>query len=381
MSKRVLGLFFLLLAVVHSGVQAQPATSLHQLDSNVLSEEREYRVTLPSSYGWARDRSYPVLYVLDGRQHHDHTVASVQFLANKGEIPEMIVVAISSTVRLRDYTPTDWENGFAGGGGAPAFRRFLADELIPEIEKNYRTTPFRVFSGHSLGGLFALYLVSTVPLLFDAHIALSPTLNWDDGAPLRLLEQRLKDSEELPTYLYVARSDDSGLYLADFDYLTQLLRTYAPRKFRWSSQAFPQETHGSIPLMAQIAAIRDVYAGYRFHDDLSMMGIGFAEQHYAKLSAMLGTPVGVPEHVLNNIGYAVLAEDQFEEAIRVFNLNVERNPHSANARDSLADAYLEADMRSEAKGALIKAVELAKQYDDPNLAAYRNKLAELDDVK
>jgi tetratricopeptide (TPR) repeat protein len=289
----------------------------------------------------------------------------------------MIVVAITSTARMRDYTPTDWKDGFAGGGGAPAFKQFLSEELIPDVGKNYRANPFRIFSGHSLGGLFALYLVSSAPSVFDAYIALSPTLNWDDGAPLRLLEQRLTASEELPAYLYVARSDDAGLYLADFDYLTQLLRTHAPRKFRWSSQAFPQETHGSITLVAQIAAIRDLYAGYRFHDDLSMMGVDFAEQHYARLSAMLRTRVDVPEHVLNNIGYAALAEERLEEAIRIFKRNVALNPYSANAHDSLADAYLQAGMRNEAIVSLGKAIELAGEQNDANLNAYRNKLAEV----
>ncbi|MBK6405105.1 MAG: hypothetical protein IPF66_08730 [Holophagales bacterium] len=47
----------------------------------------EFQVRLPESYRWAKDRRYPVLYLLDGKSHVDHTAASVAFLATHGEIP------------------------------------------------------------------------------------------------------------------------------------------------------------------------------------------------------------------------------------------------------------------------------------------------------
>ena len=47
-------------------------------------------------------------------------------------------------------------------------------ELIPKIEGQYRTQPFRIFAGHSLGGLFAVHTMLTRPDLFNAYIAVSP---------------------------------------------------------------------------------------------------------------------------------------------------------------------------------------------------------------
>ena len=80
----------------------------HGIHSAVLKEERNYRVYLPDSYAWAKDRRYPVLYVLDGESQFLHTAASVDYLAAHGEIPELIVVGLDSTVRVRDFSPTDW---------------------------------------------------------------------------------------------------------------------------------------------------------------------------------------------------------------------------------------------------------------------------------
>ena len=84
-----------------------------RMQSNQVNEDREYKVHLPDSYKWTRDRHDPVLYVLDGDSHLLHSAASVEFLSAQREIPETIVV-IASTVRVRDFTqrkldqPLDW---------------------------------------------------------------------------------------------------------------------------------------------------------------------------------------------------------------------------------------------------------------------------------
>src|SRR5687767_9252547 len=102
MIRRVLAITLLLLCVtLASASQPVVVGQRHRLHSAVLSEERTYRVHLPESYGWAKDRRYPVLYVLDGGAHFLHTSGSAAHLAATGEIPEMIVVAIDSTVRIR----------------------------------------------------------------------------------------------------------------------------------------------------------------------------------------------------------------------------------------------------------------------------------------
>src|SRR5438045_4499257 len=89
-----------------------------RIHSNQVNEDREYKVYLPGSYRWAQDKRYPVLYLLDGDSHFFHTAAAVDFLSGQGEIPEMIVVAIASTVRVRDFTQTDWSSHWIGGAGA-----------------------------------------------------------------------------------------------------------------------------------------------------------------------------------------------------------------------------------------------------------------------
>ena len=58
-----------------------------RIHSDVLKEDRVYRVSLPESYGWAKDRRYPILFLLDGQTHFLHTAGSVGYLAQQARSP------------------------------------------------------------------------------------------------------------------------------------------------------------------------------------------------------------------------------------------------------------------------------------------------------
>ena len=350
-----------------------------RIHSAVLNEDRVYRVSLPESYGWAKDRRYPILFLLDGQTHFLHTAGSVGYLAQQGEIPEMIVVAIDSTVRIRDFTQTDWPSVWVGGGGASNFKRFLSSELIPDVDRTYRTDKFRVLSGHSAGGQFALYCLTSDPSLFRAYFAISSSLDWDNNLPQRSLEQSLKATRELKAFLYVARSDDSGRPLADYERLVETLKANSPQGFRWHDRAYPDETHGSVALLAQIDALRQLYAGYRFHPDMALKGLSFAEQHFRDVSKRVGWPLAVPEGVINELGYAALSQKKTQDAISLFKRNVEANPNSADAHDSLSEDYAKAGMWKDAARASDRAAALAVEFDHPNRSHFIDRARKMNE--
>jgi uncharacterized protein len=351
----------------------------HYIHSSQVNEDREYRVYLPDSYKWAQDKRYPVLYVLDGDSHFFHTAASVDFLGTQGDIPEMIVVAIASTVRVRDFTQTDWSSHWVGGGGADKFRAFLSKELIPEIDRTYRTQDFRVLSGHSAGGQFALYCLTSDPTLFQAYFALSPSLEWDDKLPLRSLESYFSSTQTLKTFVYVGRGDDyaGGEALAEFNKLVEILGK-APQGVRYQIRSFPDETHTTLPLLGQIDALRSLYSGWRLPEATLDQGLAAVQAHYNDLGKMLGRPVAVPENVLNDLGYTALEQGKVKEAITLFQSNVDANPNSANAYDSLADGYLKDGQLLAAKRAQDHGLQLARQWANPDLIRFEQKAKKID---
>lgn len=88
--------------------------------------------------------------------------------------------------RARDYTPSHMATGGYGpqhqrfSGGGADFRSFLAEELIPFVERNYRTTGRPTLVGHSYGGLFGTWTAFTEPELFSHYLLVSPSLLYDD---------------------------------------------------------------------------------------------------------------------------------------------------------------------------------------------------------
>src|SRR5712692_8643324 len=92
-------------------------------------------------------------------------------------------------------------------GDAGNFHKFIMHELIPIVEKEYRTDPSRrILVGHSYGGLFAAFALFEAPGLFDTLIVGSPTLSYGNRFTFHREEAFAKEHKKLPArvYLYVA---------------------------------------------------------------------------------------------------------------------------------------------------------------------------------
>ncbi len=378
MFRPLIALLLLLLSCASIHAAEPVAIGQHyQLRSQVLEEDRSYRVYLPATYRWATNRRYPVLFLLDGQTRFDHAASSVDTLAASGDIPEMIVVGIDSTQRTRDFTPTSWE-AMAGGGGADKFKSFLSTELIPTIEKEYRTNSFRVLSGDSLGGLFVLHCLSAEPALFQGYMAIAPGLDWDKQLAQRALQKTFDADSTIKGFAYIARADDTGQALANFEAVADTFKNRAPAGLRWQAAAFPEETPVSVPLLAQIDALRRLYPGYRFRADEYPKGLANAEEHFSKVSRIVGTPLLITEEALSGVAYAQL-DSKPKDALKLFQRNLDANPNSAETHLGMAEALAKNSKWKDAAREADRAVTLAAEYQLPATAQgyYRDKAARI----
>ena len=364
-----------LIAVLSVSIFAAEPVAV-QLESKVMSERRNILVRTPDSYARG-SRAYPVLYLTDGDRQIAHTAAVVDFLAREGRMPEVIVVGISNTDRTRDLTPTKVERmgeGFATptSGGADRFLDFIATEVIPYVEKNYRTQPYRVFAGHSFGGLFAMHAFFTRPALFNGVIAVSPTLTWDNRYVYRRATEWAKSAPDQQRTLVMSVGNEGEELDREFDALKALLAKQ--KSLAFEAVRFEDEDHGSVVLPTHYAGLRKVFDGYRFAfgtptEDPKKLHAR-AREHYAKLSARMGFSVPIPEPMVNVIGYRLLQANHVQEAIEVFRANVEAYPDSANVYDSLGEAQERAGANDLAHASYKRAAEIGKANGDPNLAVY-----------
>jgi len=323
--------------------------------SRHLGAERAYQVQLPASYADSAGQRYPLLLVLDAQVHFAHVAANVAYLADQGEIPELIVVGLASGRRVHDYTQTDWPQQWVGGGGAAKFKRFVADELLPTLDGSLRTSGERLLFGHSAAGQFALHLLATESALFQGYLVLSPSLDWDGRLPLRELEAAFKARERLPGFLYVAEDGSLGGALTDQLALRQVLQQHAPRGLQSLVVAYAKETHGSVALPASVDALRAYYHGWRLHPDdapvlaatASELKIDALGQRYAALARNGRTPV-VPEAAYHAVAEAHFRRSETAAGVALLRRAVAAYPWSPDSREALSRALQRPDATPQA---------------------------------
>ncbi len=230
-----------------------PHTEHRTIASAQIGQTYDLFVSLPEDYATS-GKAYPVLYVLDG--WHFPLLA---FLQNNNVYSErmrpVIMVNIGHgqgvnpmPLRERDFTPSH-NAALPPSGGAPAFLEFLEHEVIPFIDRTYRTIPTdRGLLGHSYGGLFALYALEQRPGLFQRIVAASPVAGWDHDRLIQAAAEKLKKLPK-PVRLDLSAGDEGDLEImlaAQTAAFAKKLNELKPANLEYRHTVFPGENHNSI---------------------------------------------------------------------------------------------------------------------------------------
>jgi predicted alpha/beta superfamily hydrolase len=366
-NKLLSGIIFLFcLSFCVFGQNQQIASVVHtqyKINSQILGEERTVLVRVPANYARGTDEKYPVVYMLDAHAPQNAMMAGIiDQQVWGGMMPDMIIVGIQNTNRGRDLTPTKTER--AGSGGGDKFLDFLEKEVIPLVEKNYRTQPFRVFAGHSLGGLTAVYAFVSRPELFNAYIAASPVLHWDNDFVIKRAEEVFRQNKDWKKTMFIGLGNEPD-YVQGFHSFQSLLKKTKPKNFEYEFREFPEENHGSVVLPAYYAGFRKIFENWTPPVTGNVTNL---ENHYKRLSGKFGYEIKPPEALLNQIGYQLLRADKPAEAVEVFRKNAANYPNSANVYDSLAEAFEKNGQLKQAAENYEKAYKRAETNNETQLA-------------
>ncbi|MDW3645468.1 MAG: alpha/beta hydrolase-fold protein [Bacteroidia bacterium] len=373
----------------------------YQLSSEILGEDRTYWVYLPGSYNdpnWGKE-SYPVIYVLDGKSAFFPLCGVVDFMGGREsvnfQIPEVIVVGINTEKRDRDLTPnptTKMPDGreaqteaqklmFARSGGGENFLRFLTDELFPKIESDYRTLPYRVYVGHSLGGLTSSYTLLKHPGIFDGYMAIDPSLWWDGGKYPSEAQPDLEDfkSEKVQRF-YMSVIDTSGftaksLHAKSIFKLKDQLANYAPNHVQWKVDHMPGTDHSSIPLLSWYHGLNFIFEGYDLNHYGFMQNPDGISSHFQQLKKNTGLDMPPPQSIFEIISHYRTAPNRFPDAdaaLYIIEMGLKHHPESPFLHEKLGRAYEMKEEKEKAISAYEKALSL-----NPENKALEKKLEEL----
>ncbi len=212
----------------------------HTIASEITGRDYQLYISFPLSYSTKDSIPYPVLYVMDGMRDFDIFNLPNKFSGFKWQTEDVIIVGVDSGLdretrginRIYDYTPTknidtasvsknEKKRGIPKGslksGGAAQFLEVLKTEIIPFVEKSYKTNTDRGISGHSLGGLFTAYCLLNSDGYFTRFGINSPSLWWNkekllDQAILQFTENKTWDIP--PTKVFMSVGGQEGLSMA-----------------------------------------------------------------------------------------------------------------------------------------------------------------------
>ncbi|QNR85241.1 tetratricopeptide repeat protein [Pedobacter riviphilus] len=375
--------FFILLIPKSLVAQTDPvfkpiSADIIKLPSKVLGEDRKIYIYVPPVDTLRPAKRYPVLYVLDGDNHFSMLAEYCRYLSrlDVNVMPEMIIVGIPNTNRTRDLTPThsifDYDgkpdtssnSRFKPSGGGNNFLQFIGSELIPYVDAHYKTEAFKIFAGHSFGGIATINCLLTQPDMFGAYVAISPSFWWDKEYLLKLADKKLKNNQIINKMVFYSDANEGGSDKSTFhrdllkfdSIITQKKITGLDYKYVY----YPEEIHMTEPIKAYYDALRFIYKQWDLPQmDPKLLNATAVKQHYRQLSQRYGYAVIPTEVNINNTAmYLITQPGALDNAIDLLEMNTQNYPASPTAFSQLGDAYLKKGDRLKASTCYKKALAL-----------------------
>lgn len=358
-----------LFLIFSTSLYSQKITEL--FNSAKLGESRELTIGLPASYEKNPDKKYPILILLDGDYLFDPFYGALSYGGYWSDIPETIVVGINQNANNKrdDDSDFDQNEGVPTGTGAKFFE-FIGAEVLPFIEKKYRTAPFKIIAGHDItAGFLNFFLYKDQPL-FNAYISLSPDLvpGMENILPARL--EVLKQ----PVFYYQSTAD-GDLDKTDNNIKTMQdnMKTVTNPNLNFKFDDFKSASHYSLVLFSIPSALYHIFECYKpisasEYDEkiviLKEKQADYLEKKYDLITKTLGYNLQVRINDIKAIEKAILKNQNYNELDKLAEIANKSYPKAMIGDYELALMY-------EKKGDFVRA---AKFYQ---LAFLKNEIGDL----
>lgn len=242
-----------------------------QIHSNHLNEDRMLNIYVPLGYDTLPQQHYDVIYLLDGSLDEDfiHVCGAVQFLSFPwiNTCAPTIIVGIENVDRRRDFTfPTTVAEDAATWpttGHSAAFISFLADELQPMINRQFRTTHRKILVGQSLGGLLGCQIYLEKNQLFTDYLIISPSLWWDNESLLRRYQAALSETPNLTSKIYMAVGREGKIMVGDAKRLHRTLKKLRKYEYNPPLLHLKDHDHADIGHLAVFYLLKEMHRAHQ----------------------------------------------------------------------------------------------------------------------
>ena len=251
--------FLLIVICVFVNYAASSQIIYEEFNSAKLGESRRLKIQLPRNYESNTEKKYPVVLVLDADYLFEPVAGNVDYFSYWEDMPEAIVVGIMQGNSRYEDGAYDQQNFMPTEKGA-LFFEFIGLELMPYIDKKYRTAKFIIGVGHDFTANFLNYYLFKDPPLFNGYINLSP-----DMAPMmeeRLVQRIPQIPGKIFYYLATGTDDIKGL-MESAESLNTQLASLKSTSFNYYYDNFEGATHYSLGARGIPNALEKIFSVYR----------------------------------------------------------------------------------------------------------------------
>ncbi len=329
--------------------------------SNFLNENRKITISLPKTYSKQNATKLPLILIFDRQniQIYRQNFETINSLVAFNEVPAAIVVGISSETKNR-FLETSLKTSVKNAKGEN-MEKFVFDELLPWLEKNYNVGKIRTFIGHSRFGYFTTHLLAKRMNEVSAIISMSPFYLQENVNLVDSLKRALTNTDLKHNVYHRFITGDSIMDSKDYKIMHSYLKNGKINlKFNWKGYEYYNVTHLAVPTVSLAPCLIDIFDFWSKElTEIEWSKIPLSEKRYVefknKMTKHYGYEVGIGLSALNGIGYTYYNKENYKDAIIVWNLLLKEYPMFTYSNISIAKAYLKANDKKNASVYLEKA--------------------------
>ncbi len=322
-------ILFVLCVFMYTGLSAQ--VIYEEFNSSKLGENRKLKIQLPRNYDANSSKVYPIILVLDADYLFEPVAGNVDYYSYWEEMPEAIVVGIMQG-GSRDLDGSYDNNTFFPTEKGAQFFEFIGLELIPHLDKKYRTAKFMLAVGHEFTANFINYYLFKDPPLFNGYLSLSPDLapTMEERIPARLNQLNSK------VFYYLATASNDLKPIREVTLaLNEGLKANTKENINYYFKDFEGASHYSLVGKAIPDALEEIFSIYRpiskkDYDEtimkLTSPVFNYLTDKYATIQSLFGFKSIVRENDIIAIATAAEKKKEWTSLESVAKLAIKEHP-------------------------------------------------------
>lgn len=341
---------FILISIItlmSSSLNAQTYERYKKLNDTIIQSknlgyEKKFSIIVPKEWQKETNIHFPLIIVFDrqNQRSNNFIIHTIDYLTSTEQMPSSVIINIESEQRYR-YLETQYKTSDPNG---LAFEneKFVFEELIPLVEKEYFASDFRLFIGHSRYGYFTTSLFNTHIKDLSGVIAISPFFTQKNVDLTDSIKKLNVGDYKSNKYLRFGIGND---FPDDYKKMDSVISQNIQNSFlNIKGLLLKKADHNATPGLIISNALYEIF------EDWSAIQSNYLSKNINNMEGMpsidkeifskYGVKINLSLGVLNGKGWYYYNEGQYDKAIQAWEILMDVYPNFSEGYLYIIDAQI-----------------------------------------